>query len=207
MLKTFRTYFFSGLLILAPLFLTVLFVGYLVRLADNFVVNPVFRLLPGDMNAQSKIALTKIVIAAAVIFFVTFLGFAAQKFIFRRILESGESVITGIPVLSKVYGSFKDIFRAMFGDKTGGIFKRVVFFQYPVIGVYTMGFLTSESFPPLSNKLGMDFVTVFVPSPPNPATGYSVLVSRKDIIETEMTVEEGIKYCISCGAAVPNKKI
>ena len=88
MLKKLRTYFVSGLLILAPFFLTVLFIGYLVRLADAFVVNPVFQFFPGDVDVRSKVILTKVIIASAVIFFVTFLGFAAQKFIFRRILES-----------------------------------------------------------------------------------------------------------------------
>src|SRR3989338_7454734 len=144
MLKKLRTYFVSGLLILAPFFLTVLFIGYLLCLVYAFFVNPVFQFFPGDVDVRSKVILTKVIIASAVIFFVTFLGFAAQKFIFRRILESGESVITGIPVFNMVYRSFKDISQAIFGDKSGGIFKRVVFLEYPRKGIYAMGFVTSE---------------------------------------------------------------
>jgi len=165
----------------------------------------VFRLLPFSFDASSRVLVAKVIIALAVLFFVTLLGLAAQKFILRRLLSGVESVILGIPVFNLVYRSFKEIAQAMFGGKTG-LFKRVVFFQYPNVGVYTLGFVTGEDFPPLTAKLGTDFVTVFVPSPPNPTTGYSLLIQRKDLIESEMTIEEGIKYCISCGVAVPGKK-
>ncbi len=205
MFKALRIYFASGILILAPFFLTVWVLFYLVRLADTFVVNPVFRLLPFSFDASSRVLVAKVIIALAVLFFVTLLGLAAQKFILRRLLSGVESVILGIPVFNLVYRSFKEIAQAMFGGKTG-LFKRVVFFQYPNVGVYTLGFVTGEDFPPLTAKLGTDFVTVFVPSPPNPTTGYSLLIQRKDLIESEMTIEEGIKYCISCGVAVPGKK-
>jgi uncharacterized membrane protein len=205
MFKQLRSYFVSGLLILAPLFLTVLVLLYLVRLAAAFVVNPIFRLLPVELDLPSRVLLAKVAIALAVIVFVTALGFTARKFIFRRFLAGAESVILGVPVFSKLYRSFKDIAQAMFGGKTG-VFKRVVFFQYPNVGVYTMGFVTSESFAPLSEKTGEECVTVFVPSPPNPTTGYSVLVPKKSVIDSDMTVEDGIKYCISCGVAVPAKK-
>lgn len=204
MFRNLRSYFVSGLLILAPFFLTVWVLFYLVRLADTFVVNPVFRLLPAELGLPSRVFLAKVTIALAVVFFVIALGFTARKFIFRRLLAGVETVVLGIPVFSRVYRSFKDIAQAMFGGKTG-VFKRVVFFQYPNVGVYTMGFVTGESFGPLSEKTGEEFVTVFVPSPPNPTTGYSVLVPRKDLIESDMTVEDGIKYCISCGVVVPGK--
>jgi uncharacterized membrane protein len=206
MLKTLRTYFVSGLLILSPFFLTVLFIGYLVRLADTFVVNPVFRLLPGDVDMQSRMWLTKIIIAFVVIFFVTLLGMAAQRFIFRRILESGESLLTNIPVFNKVYRSFRDISHAILGDQSGGLFKRVVFLEYPRPGVYAMGFVTQEKPWALTEKLGKELTSVFLPSPPNPATGFFVFVPKGDLIETSITVEEGIRLCISGGAAIPNRK-
>ena len=79
MLRRVRHYFVSGLLILAPLFLTVLVVRYLFRLADTFVVNPVFQLLPGEVDLQSRILITKVVIAFCVVFFVTVLGVMAEK--------------------------------------------------------------------------------------------------------------------------------
>ena len=200
-----RGYFLSGLVILAPIFFTVLVLSYLVKLADAFVVNPVFRLLPLDpFGAESRVWAAKVLIALAVVLFVTALGFATREFLVRRLIDFGESVLNAIPVFNRVYRSFKDIAQAMFGGKSG-VFKRVVFFQYPSVGVYTMGFVTSEDFPPLTQKTGGEFAAVFIPSPPNPATGYSVLVPKKDLITSEMTIEDGLKYCISCGVAVPNR--
>lgn len=206
MLKKIRNYFFSGLVILAPFFLTILFIGYLVKLTDVFVVNPVFRLLPpGAVDAQSKIILAKIVIFFCVTTFVACLGFAAEKFILRKALQAGEAFLKSIPVFSKVYISFRDIAQAFFGDKAG-VFKRVVFIEYPRKGIYSLGFVTQEKSWGLSEKMGKPLVSVFVPSPPNPATGFFVFVSKDEIIEFDVTVEEGLKLVISGGAALPSKR-
>ena len=202
MFKKIRGYFAAGLILLAPAFLTVLFIGYLVKLADGFVVNPVFRLLPMDVDAQSKIILTKVVITLSVGFFVTLLGFAAKKFIFRKLLEVGEQVLLGIPFFNRIYLSIREISQAFFGDKSG-IFKRTVFLEYPRKGIYALGFVTQEKPWELSEKTGKTLVTVFVPAPPNPATGNFVFVPKEELIESGITVEEGIKLVISGGAALP----
>ena len=204
MLRRVRHYFVSGLLILAPLFLTVLFVRYLFRLADASIVNPVFQLLPGEVDLQSRILITKVVIAFCVVFFVTALGVMAEKFIFRKMLEAAESAISNIPVFNKIYRSFKDISQAIFGDKAG-IFKRVVFLEYPRSGIYAMGFVTQEKRWALSDRIGKEIVSVFVPSPPNPATGFFIFVPKEELIEADVTVEEGIRLVISGGAALPNR--
>jgi len=206
MLKRLRNYFLSGLLILAPLFLTVLVLSYLVRLADGFVVNPVFQLLPlQQMDARSRIVAAKLIIAVAVALFITLLGIAAQKFLFRRVLESGEAVILGIPVFNKVYRSFKEIAQAIFGEKTG-IFKRVVFVEYPRKGILAMGFVTFEKPWALTDVTGKDLVSVFIPTPPNPATGYFIFVPREELVDAGVSVEEGVKLCVSIGAAAPQMR-
>ena len=204
MIKKFRGYFVAGLVLLAPAFLTVLFIGYLVKLTDHFVVNPVFRALPmTGVDAQSKVFLAKIVIALCVVLFVSALGFAAERFIFRRLLAWGESVLLSIPVFNRVYLSFKEIAQAFFGDKSG-IFKRVVFVEYPRKGMYALGFVTQEKPWELSAKTGKDLVSIFVPSPPNPATGFFIFVPKEELIELSISVEEGIKMVISGGAALPS---
>ena len=205
MFKKTRSYFAAGLVLLAPFFLTILFIGYLVKLTDAFVVNPVFHLLPMALDAQSKIILAKIVITVSVFVFVTLLGFAAEKYIFRKLLEIGEQVLTGIPVFNRIYLSIREISQAFFGDKSG-IFKRTVFLEYPRPGVYALGFVTQEKPWELSEKTGKALVSVFVPSPPNPATGNFVFVPKEGLIETGITVEEGIKLVISGGAALPNSR-
>ncbi len=203
--KKLRSYFASGLFILAPFFLTLVFISWLVKLADGFVVNPVFRLLPMEFDADSKVIITKLIIAVSVVVFVTLLGIAAQKFIFRKLMETGEAFISSIPLFNKVYLWFKEISHAFMGEKVG-IFKRVVFMEYPRKGIYAMGFVTQEKNWELCDKVGQDLLSVFVPSPPNPATGFFIFIPRAEIIETSVTVEEGIKMIISGGAAVPTKK-
>ena len=206
MLKAFRSHFFSGLVISAPFFLTVLFIGWLVKLMDRLVVNPVFRLLPpGAVDVQSKILLTKIVIFVLVTLFLALLGLAAERLFLRKALSLGESFLKNIPIFSKVYISFKDIAQAFFGDKSG-VFKRVVFIEYPRKGLYALGFVTQERPWELSVLTGKELVSVFVPSPPNPATGLFVFVAKEEIIETRVTVEEALKLVISGGAALPALK-
>ena len=206
MFKKFRGHFFSGLVISAPFFLTLLFIGWLVRVTDHFVVNPVFRLLPADaVDAQSKVFLTKILIFIFVAAFMTLLGLAAEKLFLRKLLSFGESFLKSIPVFSKVYISFKDIAQAFFGDKSG-VFKRVVFIEYPRKGLYALGFVTQEKPWELSTLTGKDLITVFVPSPPNPATGLFVFVPKEDVIESRVTVEEALKMVISGGAVPPTPK-
>ncbi len=206
MFKEFRGHFFSGLVISAPFFLTLLFIGWLVRLMDHFVVNPVFRLLPVNaVDAQSKIVLTKVVFFILVALFLVLLGLAAEKLFLRKLLSLGEAFLKSIPIFSKVYISFKDIAQAFFGDKSG-VFKRVVFIEYPRKGLYALGFVTQERAWELSVTTGKDLVTVFVPSPPNPATGLFVFVPKEDVIESRVTVEEALKLVISGGAAQPALK-
>jgi uncharacterized membrane protein len=203
--KKTRHYFVSGLISLAPLFFTILVIGYLVKLVDAFVVNPVFRLLPLDLDLQSKIILAKAIIALVVLLFVTVLGFAAERFIFRKLIESGESVFTGIPVFNKLYASFKEIAQAFFGDKSG-IFKRVVCVEYPRKGVYALGFVTQDKPWELSARTGKDLVSVFLPHPPNPAGGFLVFVPKEELVELEISVEEALRLVISGGAAAPGLK-
>ena len=203
MFRKIRHYFVSGILILAPFFLTMLFISYLFRLADAFVVNPVFHLLPFDIDAQSRVLLAKLIIAVAVVVFVTTLGIAAEKFIFRKLIEAGESALLTIPVFSRIYRSFKDIALALFGNKSG-IFKRVVFIEYPRKGVYSLGFVTLEHRPwELSEKMGKELFSVFLPHAPNPAAGFFVYAPKEELIESNLSVEEGIRLCISGGAAIP----
>jgi len=204
--EKFRTHFISGILVLAPFFLTVIFIGYLVKIVDAFVVNPLFRLLPVSvMDATVLVYLTKIAIGLFVILFISLVGILAERLIFRQILVFLESLLRGIPVFSKVYGSIKEIKEAFFRDK-GGVFRRVVYLEYPRKGIYALGFVTQEKDWEITTIARQRTFTVFIPSPPNPATGFFIFVPESEIIPSALTVEEGIKLVISGGAAVPSVK-
>ncbi len=200
--QAFKSYFFAGLVVLAPLFLSIMFIGYLFKLADHFVVDPLFQALPIDMDQGFKIFLTKLLIAAVVALFVAIIGFATRKVLVSSLFGFGESILKNIPVFNRIYLVLKEITGAFFDDKKG-LFKRVVFVEYPRKGLYTMGFVTQEKPWELGRTTGKDIVNVFIPHPPNPATGFMVFVERTDITESSLTIEEGIKLVISAGAAVP----
>ena len=202
--KKFRSYFAAGLVVLAPLFLSIIVIGYLFRMADAFIVNPVFRILPFEIGASFKIFLTKLAIAVVVIVLVTMIGFGARKFLLTNLACFGESILKNIPVFNRIYLVLKEITGALFDDKKG-VFKRVVYVEYPRTGIYAIGFVTNEGGPwDMEQKTGKQMVNIFVPSPPNPATGFLALVPKEEVIDAGMSIEEGIKLVISAGAAVPN---
>lgn len=196
----------SGLLILAPVFLTVVCIGYLVKLTDAFIVNPLFTALPFEINAQSKILLAKLALAVVVVVFIATVGLAGEKFLFRRLFQGFDGFFKNVPLFNTFYGSIKEVAQAFFGDKRG-VFRRVVFLEYPRKGIYSMGFVTQEKRWAIHEKTGKEsIVSVFVPSPPNPATGMFVFAPADELVETDLTIEEGIRIVISGGAAVPPLK-
>ena len=202
MWKKVRNHFVTGIVALLPFFLTLILIRYLIRLVDSSVVDPVFQILPFEFDATSKVIVTKLLIAALVVLFLTFIGWAAQKFIFKRLFAGLEKVLDNIPFFNRIYGSIREVAQAFFGDKTG-VFKRVVFVEYPRKGVYSLGFVTQEKRWEIHEKTGKEIMNVFLPHPPNPATGYFIFAPKEELIESDLTVEEGIKLVISAGAAVP----
>ena len=205
MWKKIRHYFVTGLVALSPFFLTLFFVEYLIRLADHFVVNPLFQILPFDFDASFKIFLTKFVILIVVIIFVAGIGWTAEKFVFKKLFAAWEGFLDTIPLFNRIYGSIKEVAQAFFGDKTG-VFKRVVFVEYPSKGIWSIGFMMQDKPWEIYEKTGREIVNVFLPHPPNPTSGFCIFVPREDIILSDMTVEEGVRLLISGGALVPPLK-
>ncbi len=205
MIKKIKNYLISGLLVIAPLFITFWVLRYLLRLADTLVVDPLFGLLPIDIEATFKIILAKLAIAFCVILFVAFVGLLAKKFFVRQFFSGANAVLKNIPIFNKVYGSVQEIIEAFFGDKRG-VFQQVAFVEFPRKGVYSVGFVTQSKPWEIHAKTGKEMLTLFVPHPPNPAAGVIVFVPREEVIMSDMSVEEGIKLVISAGAAIPALK-
>lgn len=201
-----RNHFLSGLVVLGPLFVTILVILYLVRLADAFVVNPLFRIIPWQLDASWMVLLTKLALGIVVVTFITFVGYLAKKYVFIKFFESWESILGAIPVFNRLYLSVREIAQAFFGDKSG-VFKRVAYIEYPRKGVWALAFVTQEDRRwDIHEKTGKELLTLFVPSPPNPATGFFVFCTREEIVLSDLTVEEGIRMVISGGTVVPRPR-
>ena len=202
-IKNLRTHFMSGFIVLGPLFLSLIFIGYLIRLSDRLVVNPLFQILPFTMDAKLQVVLTKLAIGIVVVSFVCLVGLAAEKFLFKRILSGLEVLFERIPLFNHVYKSIKDITLAFLGQKKGE-FGRVVYVEYPRKGTWAIGFVVHDGPWDVTRKIAPDLVSVFVPKPPNPATGFCINIPKHEIVDASLTVEEAVKIIISLGSAVPD---
>lgn len=198
-----KNHFGSGLLVLAPLFITIRIILYLVRLMDRLVVDPIFTILPvSTVEASFKEFLMKSALALLVTLFICLIGLLAERFFFKRFLQSMEVFFSNVPLFNKLYLSVREIAQAFFGDKSG-IFKKAVYVEYPRKGLWTLGLMTQDRAWDVHEKTGISMVSVFIPHPPNPAAGFLVFVPKEELLDAGITVEEAIKMVISGGAAVP----
>lgn len=189
-----RNWFFTGLVLLLPFALTfyVLTIGFhwLDAILGGFAARTVGRQIPG----LGLIASLLLVLVA---------GAVASNLIGRRLLGWGETVLLKVPVFRSVYSTMKQVVDAFAGqDKSA--FKEVVMIEYPRKGIYSVGFYTGNGFEEAGAKTGEDWVTVFVPTVPNPTSGFFVLVPRREVVWLSMSVEDAIKMTISAGCIIPD---
>ncbi|HSM62244.1 MAG TPA: DUF502 domain-containing protein [Longimicrobiales bacterium] len=190
-----RTRMASGLVALVPIVVTV----YVLRLAFAVtsgillpVIDPAVREWPELWRAGLSLA---ILIVA-----VYLLGEIATRTVGRRILGVGEAVLLRVPFVKVVYSASKQVVEA-FQSPTARAFKSVVFLEFPRPGTRAVGFVTSS----ITRPDGSVWNTVFVPTTPNPTTGFLQVVPEVDLEKTDMTVEEGIKMIMSLGVLVPGR--
>ncbi|MGE9295691.1 MAG: DUF502 domain-containing protein, partial [Puniceicoccales bacterium] len=132
----------------------------------------------------------------------TLLGFLSNYFIGRIFITLGEKFIDRLPFVNTVYKTVKQIVDT-FSKQQKAVFQKVVLTEYPRKGVYVIGFLTSEAKGEIQERTGADVVNIFVPTTPNPTSGFLLIVPREEITEMDMTVAEGMKVIVSGGAVIP----
>jgi uncharacterized membrane protein len=204
MFSKIRANFFTGLLIVIPAVLTLWVLYFIVGRLNLLLLEPIMTILEKWVPAQNLELLTKIAILFLLLIFLVLVGFATRIIILRNIFGFGEKVLYKVPMISTIYKTIKEISSAFFVQKDT-IFKKVVLIQYPRKGLYSVGFVTSETKGPVQEKTGQDVMNIFVPSTPNPTTGMLVLVPRQEIIELDIPVSEGVKMILSGGAVNPQK--
>jgi uncharacterized membrane protein len=197
---TVRNAFFSGLLLVAPLVVTVWAFSAVIDLVGGKFQLLFIRFLPE--NLRDIEALWKILATLIVVVLVTLLGYLSHYVFGKLFFEVGGRFIQGIPGIGAVYNTVKQIVDT-FNTQNRNLFNKVVLIEYPRQGVWTIGFLTSKEPSEVQEQIGGEVWTVFVPTTPNPTSGFLLMLPRKDIIELEMSVGEGMKMVISGGAVVP----
>ena len=196
-MPTFRRAFLTGLLVLAPLGITGWVFYWLFRTIDDFA-RPVMLQIPAIRNNLPEEGITGLGVLATMIV-VVLVGLFANNLLGRTFFGSIDRVLNRVPWVKGVYGATKEIAGVVFTDK-GRAFRKVVLFEYPRRGTYSIGFVTLE--PNEDGTLQNDYYHVFLPTSPNPTSGYFLLVPRDDLVQLPMTIEEGLKLIVSGGSVV-----
>jgi uncharacterized membrane protein len=197
-----RNYFLTGVLVTAPLVIT--FYGAYVVV--SFIDGTVTGLLPDLYNPNSYLPFS--VPGIGILVLVTGLvivGFLTANFLGRLLLKWGEAVLDRMPVIRNIYGAIKQILETVLQSQSNA-FRDVVLLEYPRQGVWSIGFVSGTTKGEVQNLTADEIVNVFVPTTPNPTSGFLLFVPRKDLTKLHMTVEEGIKMVVSGGIITPPDK-
>ncbi len=199
-----RTAFFTGLMLLSPLAVTVIVFVWMVSQVGGTFRNFFFFWVPSDWLGDPKFALLwDILSTTIVIVFITLLGLVSRWVLGRYFGEVGERFIQGIPGVGAFYNAVKQIVQT-FGAENRAAFSKVVLIEFPRGASYAIGFLTNNSGGEASTATGRDLVAVFVPTTPNPTSGFLLLIPRAEVRELTMSVREGMKFIISGGTVLPD---
>ena len=201
---TLKTYFFTGILVTAPIAITLYLAVELFKWVDSSVTH----FIPAKYNPETYLpyglpglGVLLLVLALIVI------GMLAVNIFGRWLMGIGQRIIESIPVISGVYSALKKLFETLLGQGSTSAFRKAVLVEYPRKGVWTIAFLTTPVYEDFAQLLPNDVVTVFVPTTPNPTSGFMLYVSKKEIKELDMRVDDAIKMVISTGIVTPSKRI
>ncbi len=193
--KEIRRSFFAGLLVVVPGAVSIGVLWWVFATVTNW-------LLPAALRTHEQTLLYRVVAVAIFALLMTSVGWVTRLVVGKQVVAALEKVISRVPLLNKTYGFMKEISDTMLaGQKT--IFERVVLVEYPRPGIYTLAFATAETGGEPCARTGNALVSVFLPTPPNPTTGYLALFPRQRVIDLEMSVSDAMKMSFSGGAVVP----
>jgi len=193
-----RRWLVAGLLVWVPLGVTFLVVKLLIDLADQVLL-----LLPTQYRPENLlgfnipglgVALTALTVIITGMIFANLFG--------RRLVRLWEDILARIPLVRSIYSSVKQITETLFSSQ-GKSFRKVVLVEYPRRDLWTMAFVTGETAERLIDIIGRDLVSIYVPTTPNPTSGFFLMVPREDIVELDISVEAGLKLILSTGVVVP----
>lgn len=190
-----RDCFLTGVLVTAPVALSL----YIVYSVLIWIDETVGQIVPLHLTGEDSIPGLGVI--AAFGFFII-VGWFARNFIGNLFLRLSDYIMERLPVVKTVYGALKQVFEMVMG-KQAQAFREVVLLEFPRKGNWSIAFLAGKTEGDLTEKLGEGFVNVFVPTTPNPTSGYLIIVPESDIRRVNMTVDEGLKAIVSCGLIMP----
>lgn len=200
MMLALRRYLMAGLLVWVPLGVTLLIVTFLVGLMDQTLL-----LLPSSIQPENllgfRIPGLGLVLTAVIVLLT---GTIVTNLFGKQLVTIGERVLHRIPLVRSIYAAVKQVTESMFAS--GKSFRKVVLVEYPHKGIWTLAFQTGAGAEEVRIKTGRDVTNVFVPTTPNPTSGFFLMVPREDVIELDMSIDDGLKMLLSVGVVVPAYK-
>ncbi len=196
MMSLLRRWFFAGILVWAPLGVTLVVIRFLVNLLDSSLLLVPTSLQPAWFNFPGIGTILTLLIVLGT-------GALTANLLGKKALGWAEQYLHRVPLVGSVYGSMKKVTETMFSGN-GNAFKKVVLLEYPRAGCWTIGFMTADPSPRLRTAVdGADLVAVYVPTTPNPTSGFLLLLPRAAVRELPISVQDGMQYVISLGVVPP----
>lgn len=195
-----KNYFFTGLLVILPIFITGYVILFLIRGMDAILKFIPVKYLP-DTYLPFHIPGLGLIFVVILVFAV---GLLARNIVGRKIVHLGENIVERIPLVRILYAGVKQLLETIFLQKTDA-FKRVALVEYPRRGIYVIGFITGESKGEVQDKTDKNMINVFIPTTPNPTSGFYMLVPDDELVVLNMSVEDAFKLIISGGIVSPSK--
>jgi uncharacterized membrane protein len=196
-----RRYLITGLLVWVPLVITVWVLSFLVSTMDQTLL-----LLPTALRPEHWLGVYVPGMGVVLTLLVVFLtGLFTANIIGQRLVRFGERALARIPVVNSIYNGVKQVSDTLFSPG-GQAFRKALLVQWPSPGMWTIAFMTGTPGGDVVNHLQGDYISIYVPTTPNPTGGYFVMVPRSAVIELDMTVDEALKYIISMGVVAPGHR-
>ena len=198
----FRKWLFTGLLVIVPGAITLSVLNWIVGLLDQTLL-----ILPGAWHPDKLLGfhipgfgvlLTALILLAV--------GATASNFAGRKLVQWSDALVSRIPVVRSIYSSVKQVSDTLFSE-SGNAFRTAVLVQWPREGVWTVAFVTGAPSGEVAAYLRDEFVSVYVPTTPNPTGGYFVMVRKSDCVELEMSVDAALRYIVSMGVVAPSDPV
>ena len=202
MMSSLRRWLLAGLLVLVPLTITLSVLDWIVGLLDQTLL-----ILPGAWHPDRLLGFHipgfGVLLTLGI---VLLMGAIASNFFGRKLLVLGNALLRRIPIVRSIYSSVKQVSDTLFSEN-GNAFRKALLVQWPREGVWTIGFLTGLPGGDVVNHLPGEYLSVYVPTTPNPTGGYFVMLRKTECIELKMSVDEALTYVISMGVVVPARPV
>jgi uncharacterized membrane protein len=202
LLTRLRNYFLTGIIVTAPISLTV----YLTWQFIGWVDDSITPLLPLKYHPETYLPFSVPGLGLLMMLvFLTFIGFITANLFGRTLIRIGESLVNRMPVVRTIYNALKQIMETVLRSSSQS-FRQVVMVEYPRRGLWTLAFVTADTVGEVRRKLDDDVINIYVPTTPNPTSGFLLVVPRRDVIFLDMPVDEAAKFIISTGVIAPGEK-